>query len=151
MNISERRTPNHSNICYLIIATDSLGGLPFVLTYRSSSVQMCTKINQDGYLVLTHACNELFCKNAYNQIVNIPTQNCLSTRNKKALGADVALSATCDDSSVFRETYRAVQQVSTAWHMHPYTSHENPPEGTMVVTWSEHTYWFYFAYRKEFL
>ena len=128
-----------------------VGGLPFVLGYRSNSVRICTKFDQSGFLVLTHNCYELFCKNSKKQIINLSRRNCLSTRNKHSSGADVALSTTCDDSSVFRETYRAVQQVTTAWHMHPQYSYENPPEGTKVVVWSSGSYWFYFDYRDEFL
>ena len=63
----------------------------------------------------------------------------------------MAISTTCNEKSIFREVYKAVQQVVTTWHMHPQHSHDNPPEGTKVVVWITGSYWFYFDYRKDFL
>ena len=129
----------------------SLGSLPFILAFRVNSVRMCTKIDHSGRLILTHTCHDLFCKNSLNQIVHIATRTCLSVRNQHGSGADVAVSTICNEMSVFREVYRGVRQVATTWHMHPYTSHDNPPEGTKVVIWSTNVHWFYFAYTNYFL
>ena len=112
---------------------------------------MCTKIDQSGFLVLTHTCHDLFCKNSLNQIVNIETRNCLSVRNQHGSGADVAVSTTCNEMSVFREVDKGVQQVATVWHMHPQENHFNPPKGTKVVVWISGSYWFYFDYKNYFL
>ena len=146
--VSLKNSCTHFTVSFPIFST---GGLPFVLRFQTSAVKMCTMIEPPtGYLVITNDCSDLFCKNSLNQIVNIATRKCLSTRNPTQRGLNVAISDKCNNMSVIREVPGGVQLVAKSWHMHPEHTHQNPPAGTRVLFWDYGMHLFYFEYKKNF-
>lgn len=112
---------------------------------------MCTRISSAGFLVLSHHCHELFCKNSLNQIVRIETRQCLTVINMHSSGGDIAISNNCTELSILREVEQGVQVVKNNFHLHPQYSPSDPPEGAQVVAWYSGKYWFFFAYKGSFL